>query len=156
MRIVSWNVNGVRALDARMTQGGFADWLVASDADVVCVQEHKVTVSKNLDDGLLAIPGWSSFWAFSQVKSGQCGVATFARTGTTLSAEPGFGFPSSFADAGRVMVTDHGAFVLINVYVPSSGNVYKESTGKDRVAAKMAFYTDLERKASAGFVCLFD
>jgi exodeoxyribonuclease-3 len=131
VRIVSWNVNGVRATHER----GDLDWLWNGDADIVCLQETKATLEQveKVDPKLAAPDGWRAFWCWGERK-GYSGTATFVREG--LAGEligTGFGI-ERFDNEGRVVVTDHGAFVLLNIYFPNGG------TGEKRLNYKMDFY----------------
>jgi exodeoxyribonuclease-3 len=69
MRIISWNVNGMRAVQKK----GFAEWLLKEKPDVLCLQETKAEEDQ-LDMELRCIPGYRSFWC-SGVKKGYSGVA---------------------------------------------------------------------------------
>ena len=96
-------------------------------------QETKVgSTMKDLEDCLLHIDGYESFWSLCTRKSGYSGVATFVKKGLTVDARREFGRPE-FDCEGRVMMTDHGSFLLFNVYFPNSGN-------GDRLDYKMEFY----------------
>lgn len=127
-RLVSWNVNGVRAVHQR----GDLDWLWNGDSDIVLLQETKCMVDQ-LPPELVAPAGWKAVWCSGE-KKGYSGVATFWREG--LSGElvgKGFGI-ERFDNEGRIIVTDHGAFVLLNIYFPNGGS------GPERLQYKMEFY----------------
>lgn len=103
------------------------------DAEVFVFQETKVgSTMKDLEDSLLHIEGYESFWSLCTRKPGYSGVATYVKKGLTVDARREFG-RSEFDCEGRVMLTDHGSFVLFNVYFPNSGN-------GDRLDYKMEFY----------------
>lgn len=127
-RLISWNVNGVRAVHQR----GDLDWLWSSDADIVLLQETKASIDQ-VPPELATPPGWKSQWCWGE-KKGYSGVATFWREG--IRGEPigtGFGI-ERFDNEGRIVVTDHGAFVLLNIYFPNAGR------GPERLRYKMEFY----------------
>ena len=69
MRLISWNVNGIRAVAKK----GFLDTVKALDPDVLCIQETKASVDQ-LDDSLLNIPGYKSYFSSAERKgySGTC------------------------------------------------------------------------------------
>ena len=81
----------------------------------------------------MSLDGFDSFWDFSSKKKGWSGTVTFARKGITKNAFTGFGDPN-FNDEGRCVMTDHGHFVLFNVYFPNGG------MGEERLAYKFRYY----------------
>ncbi|XP_069842412.1 DNA-(apurinic or apyrimidinic site) endonuclease 2 isoform X1 [Dendropsophus ebraccatus] len=84
MKIVSWNINGIRA-----TRVGLKEILDSLDADIICLQETKVTRDL-LEEPVAIVEGYNSYFSFSRVRSGYSGVATFCRSCTTpLAAEEG-------------------------------------------------------------------
>lgn len=119
MRIVSWNVNGLRAVLSRND----LDWAFTGDVDVMCLQETKLQEDQ-VTDAMRAPPGFRSFWSFG-TKKGYSGTAVFVREG--LFAEP-FACPigghehPEYDVEGRVVCLDLGAFVLFNVYFPNGGS----------------------------------
>lgn len=74
MKIISWNVNGIRAVEKK----GFIDWLLSSGADVVCIQETKANPGQ-LSAELLAPGGVYKSWFSSAKKPGYSGTAIFAK-----------------------------------------------------------------------------
>lgn len=134
MRIVSWNVNGIRAA----VRKGLFDWLAEHQPDVLCVQETKADPAA-LEDGILAPPGYYSYWAVAE-KKGYSGVATFCRA-EPLAHRIGLGI-EEFDREGRVVVTDFGGLELYNVYFPNGG------MGPERVAYKLAFYEAFRRQVN--------
>lgn len=116
MRILCWNVNGIRAVEKK----GFVDWLAAESADAVCLQETKANPSQ-LSPALLEISDaagrpYKAYWA-SAKKPGYSGVAIYSRR------EPEdvrtMGIPE-FDDEGRVLIADYPEFSLISAYFPNS------------------------------------
>jgi exodeoxyribonuclease-3 len=73
MKIISWNVNGIRAAQKK----GFLDWIDKRQPDVLCIQETKAHVEQ-LDDELINIPSYQSDW-FSGVRKGYSSVATYSK-----------------------------------------------------------------------------
>lgn len=107
------------------------------------LQEAKLPEDK-LTKELVIVEGFQSYWACSQEKRGYSGVTTWARAppwGPLAAQTDGeeYGGPE-----GRVIETDHGAFVLLNVYVPNAGG-----SDKPRLAYKLAFLAALQRRADA-------
>jgi exodeoxyribonuclease-3 len=111
MRIVSWNVNGIRAVEKR----GFVQWLQEDAPDILCLQETKAR-PEQLSQDLREPAGYHSYWA-SAKRAGYSGVAIYSKE-TPLSVEP-LGTPE-FDDEGRVLVADYQDFVLICAYFPNS------------------------------------
>ncbi len=109
MKLVSWNVNGLRAVMGK----GFADIFAAMDADVFCVQEIK------LQEGQLDIDfdGYTSYYSYAERK-GYSGTASFSRIKPVSEAhEIGV---ERHDHEGRVVVLEFEAFYLVNVYAPNS------------------------------------
>ena len=117
MRIISYNVNGIRAAIRK----GFIDWLKTNPADVICVQETKAS-SGDVDVKQLEALGFHHYW-YSAQKKGYSGVAVFTKTKPD-NVEYGTGDKLS-DDEGRVIQLDFGKTRLINAYFPSgtSGDI---------------------------------
>ncbi|MEE9394074.1 MAG: exodeoxyribonuclease III [Planctomycetota bacterium] len=142
MRIITWNVNGIRAAQKK----GFLTWLDQSGADVVALQEIKAK-PEQLDDELLAGAGYSVAWNPAE-RPGYSGTATFAKKRLTETRiARGFG-EKRFDLEGRTLVTKHAGFSLYNVYFP---NGKKDDV---RLKYKMDFYdalfTEVQGRCAAG------
>jgi exodeoxyribonuclease-3 len=116
MRILSWNVNGIRAVEKR----GFVQWLCADSPDILCLQETKARpeqLSPELREPRNASgEAYHAYWA-SAKKPGYSGVALFSRV-EPLRVEPlGIG---AFDDEGRVLLAEYPGFTLICAYFPNS------------------------------------
>ena len=111
MRIISYNVNGIRAAIKK----GFIDWLKTNPADIICLQETKAEHS-DIDVKLLEDLGFHHHW-FSAQKKGYSGVAVFTKIKPD-KVTIGSGIQSS-DDEGRVIQLDFGDIRLINAYFPS-------------------------------------
>jgi len=111
MRIISYNVNGLRAAINK----GFLDWLKTDPADVICLQETKAQ-KENVDHGPFQQMGYQDYW-FSAQKKGYSGVAVFTKIKPD-KVEFGTGHKLS-DDEGRVLQLDFGDVRLINAYFPS-------------------------------------
>jgi len=137
MKILSWNVNGIRAAQRK----GALDWIWDSDLDLVCLQETKARPDQ-LDASISAPEGWIAHFSSAERK-GYSGVVTFVRRQVPLlKAVPGLGIPRFDAE-GRVMVTDHGDFLLYNVYFPNG------KAREERLRYKMDFYREFQKKVEA-------
>ncbi len=120
MRIISYNVNGIRAAIKK----GFLDWLKTDPADVICVQETKAE-KENIDHEPFDKLGYINYW-FSAQKKGYSGVAIFSKI-MPDNVTYGTGHKVS-DDEGRVIHLDFGDIRLINAYFPSgtSGDLRQE------------------------------
>jgi exodeoxyribonuclease-3 len=135
MKIVSWNVNGIRAVAKK----GFLDWMKEAKADIVCVQETKADVDK-IPDVIRGLDGYHTFFHSCSIKSGYSGVGVFSRVQPD-AVEMHLGV-EEFDGEGRVLALDYGAFLLYNIYFPNGSSENK------RVPFKLRFYdTLLERWA---------
>lgn len=117
MRLISYNVNGIRAAIKK----GFLEWLATEPADIICVQETKA-VKENIDHSLIENLGYESYW-FSAEKKGYSGVAIFTKVRPDALFY-GNGIMQSDAE-GRVIRADFGDITLLNCYFPSgtSGDI---------------------------------
>ncbi len=109
MKLISWNVNGLRAVMGK----GFMEAFEALDADVFCLQETKLQEGQ-LD---LSLPGYRQYWNYAE-KKGYSGTAVFTRR-EPLSVRLGIGESEHDAE-GRVITLDLGDFQLVTVYTPNS------------------------------------
>ena len=130
MRVVSWNVNGIRACEGT----GFSRWLRGSEAEIVGVQEVRAC-HEDVPERLRSLPGWHSHVVAGE-RAGYSGVALFARrppddVETTLGAR-------RFDREGRLQVARFGRLVVANVYFPN-GN------GKDRDLSRIPYKLDFYR-----------
>lgn len=112
IRLVSWNVNGLRAV----LKKDFFDSLKALNPDIIALQETKLQEDQRTDE-MLNVDGYTSYWSFSTVKKGYSGVATYCRL-PPKRVNTGIGVPR-FDDEGRILETDFGDFTLFNVYFPN-------------------------------------
>src|ERR1700744_119254 len=110
MKLISWNVNGMRAVLKR----NFLEYLAAENPDVLCLQETKCT-----EDQVEKIwPGhYTTFWNSAE-KKGYAGTAIFSKT-PPIKVVPHIGI-SDHDREGRVLTAEYKDFYLVNVYVPNS------------------------------------
>ena len=111
-KLISWNVNGIRAVQKK----GFIDILKNFDADIFCIQETKAQQDQ-LDDELINIPDYHSYW-HSAEKKGYSGVAIYTKE-KPIQVVSGLG-DSRFDCEGRVQIAEYQDFVLLNCYFPNS------------------------------------
>ena len=129
MKLISWNVNGVRAV----VKKGFLDWLEQTHPDILCLQETKAHVDQ-LTSEILTDHGYHTYWQ-SGKKRGYSSVATFCKE-EPLYVQEGLGIERYDAE-GRVLLTEHENFLLYNIYFP---NGQKDD---ERLQYKLDFYNDL-------------
>ena len=111
MRIISYNVNGIRAAINK----GFIDWIRTDPADVICLQETKAE-KNNIDCKAVNELGYEDYW-YSAGKKGYSGVAVFTRIKPDRVQ---YGNNNRVSDdEGRVLQLDFGDTRLINAYFPS-------------------------------------
>lgn len=111
MRLISYNVNGIRAAIKK----GFIDWLKTDPADIICLQEIKAE-KENIDYKAIEDLGYHTYW-FSAEKKGYSGVAIFTKEKPDQIFY-GNGMKDSDAE-GRFIRADFGDITLINTYFPS-------------------------------------
>ena len=109
MRLISWNVNGLRAC----VQKGFLDVFRELDADCFCLQETKLQPDQ-ID---LELPGYEQYWCSAE-KKGYSGTAFFTKR-TPLSVRYGIGVPE-LDNEGRVITAEFPEFYLVTCYTPNA------------------------------------
>lgn len=109
MKLISWNVNGLRACVGK----GFYESIAALDADVVCLQETKLQAGQ-FD---LALEGYETYWNYAD-KKGYSGTAIFTRC-HPLSVTYGLGIDLHDHE-GRIITAEYEDFYLVTAYVPNS------------------------------------
>ncbi len=127
MRILSWNVNGIRAAAKK----GFTEWLIKDSPDILCVQETKADESQ-VPDEIKNIKGYNSYFESSKGKKGYSGVALFLKE-KPAEIKTGFGV-KKFDIEGRIQIAEYRDFTLFNIYFPNG------KSGPDRLKYKMQFY----------------
>lgn len=114
MKLISWNVNGIRAAMGK----GFCESMLELDADVICIQETK------MQEGQADVPldGYYQYWNSAE-KKGYSGTAVFTRK-EPVSVTKGMGI-NEHDNEGRVLTCEFDDFYLVNVYTPNSQNELK-------------------------------
>jgi len=126
MRLLSWNVNGLRAIYKK----GFLEWLRADSPDALCIQETKAALDQ-VPPQLRSVPGYHSCFT-SGDRKGYGGVGLFSQK-RPQSWAFSLGIPG-FDDEHRVIMADFGDFLLFNVYFPNG------KASKERLDYKLRFY----------------
>jgi exodeoxyribonuclease-3 len=134
MRIISYNVNGIRAAIKK----GLLDWLKSNPTDIICLQETKATES-DVDVKALEELGFEHHW-FSANKKGYSGVAIFSKIKPT-AIKKGNGFEMSDFE-GRVIEMQIGDIKIINAYFPSGTSGEERQTYKYQWLKEMQTYLD--------------
>ena len=138
MKLISWNVNGIRAVG----RAGFLDWLGRENADVVALQEIKA-FPEQLEEPLRNPQGYQSIWHPAK-KPGYSGVAVYSRV-EPISVTHGIG-EEEFDFEGRVLQVEFKDFILINSYFPNSQRDHARLDYKLRFCARMLKHTESLRK----------
>lgn len=125
MKLISWNVNGLRACVTK----GFLDYFKETDADIFCIQETKLQEGQ-ID---LDLEGYSQYWNYAE-KKGYSGTAVFTKQ-KPLEVTYGIGIEEHDKE-GRVITCEYADFYLVTVYTP---NAQRELT---RLAYRMRWEDD--------------
>jgi exodeoxyribonuclease-3 len=153
MRIICWNVNGIRA---NIKKGGF-DWLLQQSPDFFCLQETKAH-PEQLDEGTRNPLGYYSYFDHSKLKKGYSGVAIYTKIKPD-NVQYGFG-KEKLDQEGRFLALFYEnkdilgcKFILITCYFPNGGG------GPERLAFKMEFYDEflkyINKKRKLGYEIVF-
>jgi exodeoxyribonuclease III len=127
MKIISWNVNGIRAVHRK---GNF-QWLLKDSPDIFCLQEVKATEDQLIDE-IRKCEGYHAYFHAPVLKKGYSGVAIYSKV-KPEKVEYGIGKPE-FDQEGRVIGAYFKDFVLFNLYFPNGGG------GPERLQYKLDFY----------------
>ncbi len=126
LKLVSWNVNGIRAAYKK----GILDWFKDAKPDILCLQETKAH-PEQLTEELLSVKGYKSFFSSAE-KKGYSGVVTYSKP-EPVEVKNGLGV-KKFDSEGRFIITDYKEFILFNIYFPNG------KASKERLDYKMEFY----------------
>jgi exodeoxyribonuclease-3 len=127
MKIISWNVNGLRAVFRK----GLFDQVFQRNPDIICLQETKAQ-KEQLPPELQNPKGYFAYFDHPKIKKGYSGVASFTKIKPVeVSYEVGV---KEYDQEGRLLTLSFNKFVLLNVYFPNGGG------GPDRLRFKLEFY----------------
>lgn len=129
MRIISWNVNGIRALHRK----GYWDWLIKESPDIFCLQETKANPEQLLEE-IRNPKGYYSYFDFPKEKKGYSGVSIYSKV-KPEKVEYIMG-NAVLDNEGRLISVYYPQFVLINIYFPNGGG------GPERLQYKLDFYKE--------------
>lgn len=148
MKIISYNVNGIRAAIRK----GFLDWLVAVSPDVVCLQEIKAN-EEQLDLSLFEKAGYEYNYWYSAQKKGYSGVAILSKTKPDAVV---FGTGIEYMDfEGRNIRADFGEVSIMSMYLPSGTNI-ERLEHKLMYMADFRQYVDGLKKTNPNLIVLGD
>lgn len=146
MKILSWNVNGLRSV----YRNGFMQWLKESNAEIICLQEIKAQESQ-LPEELLKPVGYNSYFS-SAGKRGYSGVAIYTKK-KPLLVEKTLGL-TRFDQEGRILKVDYPNFSLLNVYLPHGGR--QKENFKYKLQAYLALFKSLNSMQNKKVVLIGD
>jgi exodeoxyribonuclease-3 len=154
MKIISWNVNGIRA---NIKKGSF-EWLLKQKADIFCLQETKAH-PEQLPAEVVTPFGYKSYFDHSKMRKGYSGVAIYVKiTHTVAKAEYGFGIKELDQEGRQISlffndIKGKPSFCLINTYFPNGGS------GPDRLEYKLKYYDAflkyINKVRKAGYSVIF-
>lgn len=127
MRMISWNVNGLRAIHKK---GDFSN-ILKKKPDILCLQETKAE-AEQLDPEVRNPQGYHAYFSHSKMRKGYSGVAVYSKT-KPEKVEEGMGI-KDMDQEGRLLVLYYSDFVLLNCYFPNGGG------GPERLKYKLDFY----------------
>ena len=129
MKILSWNVNGIRAVEKK----GALEFLWLEQPDIIALQETKAT-PEQLGENLRNPKGYFAYYNYPSVKKGYSGVALFSKVEPLLVF---YGMKEGERDIeGRIVGAEFADFFVINIYFPNGGG------GPERLAYKLDFYDE--------------
>ncbi len=149
MRLLSWNVNGLRAIYKK----GFAEAVAAMAPDILALQETKLQPDQRTGE-MLDLSGYDSYWDYAVDKKGYSGVAVYARH-QPREVRCGFGV-DRFDREGRVLQLDYGPFILFNVYFPNGQRDAERLNYKIEFYREFFAYTDRLREQGRSLVITGD
>jgi exodeoxyribonuclease III len=126
MKLISWNVNGIRAVDKK----GFFNFFQKEKPDILCLQEIKATLEQ-LPPHLKNTPGYN-IYINSAERKGYSGVATYTKS-KPINIKKGFGI-EKFDSEGRILIMEYQGFTLFNIYFPNG------KKNQERLDHKLNFY----------------
>ncbi len=129
MRIYSWNVNGIRAIEKK----GFLQWILEEQPDILCIQETKIQLDQ-IESKLNNIEGYKAYFSCAE-KKGYSGVVTYTKE-EPISISYGIGI-ERFDSEGRILICEYSNFILFNIYFPNG------QSSEERLNYKLEFYDAL-------------
>jgi len=128
MKIISWNVNGLRAIHRK----GASGWMFEDSPDVICLQETK-SLPEQLPEELRTPYGYHAYFNSPDIKKGYSGTAIYSKT---RPLDVFYGINKKKDPEGRMVGVEYKDFFLLNIYFPNGGG------GAERLSYKLQFYKD--------------
>jgi exodeoxyribonuclease-3 len=125
MKLITWNVNGLRAVEAK---GGLAELVLLEDPDILCLQETKAHPAQLEEKWVRPQGRWAYF--SSAERAGYSGVVTYSKTPAD-EVQFGLGVPE-FDVEGRYIITEFEEFTLYNIYFPNGSSSPERHQFKQR------------------------
>ncbi len=149
MKLISWNVNGIRAIEKK----GFRDWLIKEDADIISIQETKAQLDQ-LSEDLAEIPGYYLYLSECKERKGYCGVCCYTKE-KPLAVREGLA-DDRFTPQGRVIRLEFERFYLYNIYFPNGAGDQEKFNNK--IEFNEALYQELSEliKGEKGIIICGD
>lgn len=145
MKILSWNVNGLRAIEKK----GFNKWLLEEQPDIIGLQEIKAEKGQ-LSEEITNIKGYNSYF-FSAKKPGYSGTAIYSKE-KPLEVNFGLGV-KSIDDEGRVIIAEYKDFYFLTAYFPNSQDERKRLPYKLEFCSEIHKYCDKLKKKKNLILC---
>tara|TARA_B100000676_G_scaffold308027_1_gene367862 strand:- start:1741 stop:2505 length:765 start_codon:yes stop_codon:yes gene_type:complete len=148
MKIFSWNVNGIRAVEKK----GFHNFIKKFKPDILCIQETKAEIAQ-LKEELITIEGYKAFFESCQIKKGYSGVATYSKL-SPIKIMTSLNDDKIYDVEGRNQIIEYDKFFLLNFYFPNG------QMSETRLKYKLEFHNivlkyikKLKRKKKPIIVC---
>ncbi len=151
MRLLSWNVNGIRSFIAQCSNSQEDSWIDSLDADILCLQEFKLARAR-IDRSLAIINHYESYHSCAKKRPGYSGVSIYAKdpyrpldvhdmlfTDNMMLNEQGPFTASDLDSEGRTIIAEFPLFTLFNIYFPNDPS-------EDRFKYKMAFNQAVQKR----------
>lgn len=134
MKIISWNVNGIRACSKK----GFLTFLKRQKPDILCIQETRAHKDQ-LDSKITSPSQYHSYWSLSDV-SGYSGTATYSKVKPKLISTE-IGLPK-YDQEGRILITEYKDFTLMNIYFPNGSKDEIRHIFKQEFLKRLNYYLE--------------
>jgi len=144
-KLISWNVNGIRAIEKK----GFVDIIKDMNPDIIGIQEIKANKDQ-LSENLLNISGYQSFWNSAE-KKGYSGVAVYSKT-SPISVKNGIDSPEH-DNEGRSITLEFSDFYLVNLYFPNAQDKLKRIDYKIDFNKAFLSYVETLKKNKTVILC---
>lgn len=148
MKIVSWNVNGIRAASKK----GLLEFIEKEKPDILCLQETKAHLEQ-VEDAIRKLGYAEAFWS-SAIRKGYSGVATFTNM-KPAAVNLGIGY-KEYDSEGRIVATQFPKFDLYNIYFPNGGSGEERHLFKQKFLGHLNEHLDAELKKGKNIIVVGD